>query len=69
MLFRPSTVPDCSTFDCHGNGRCVILHDGSPACVCDDARWTHDGEAQEDGYCANEQCSDELTCEHGGECS
>ena len=59
----------CDDFDCHGNGRCVVLHSGDAACVCDDSRWTHNEDDGASGFCANEQCSDDVTCENGGHCT
>ena len=74
ILFYPLSLPlirtesACADFDCHDNGRCEVLYDGSAACVCDHSDISHDTTLAEQGYCALEVCTDTLTCSSGGDC-
>ena len=62
------TESRCSTVNCHGHGRCLVLPNDDVTCVCDADRWTHDESRGEDGLCALETCGNGLTCQNGGSC-
>ena len=58
--------------NCYGHGRCEVLHDGSPLCICDMNRYGHDDDLDTNadgvGNCALQYCSGTVVCHNGGSC-
>ena len=69
LLFTDRT---CADVDCYDHGRCEILYDGTPRCLCHHSRWSHDDTLTTNdadiGNCALETCDGGRICHNGGSC-